>query len=59
MSEEIVEEENIIEVPDVKPLPMTPEEVIARIRAARAREEAPRACGNGGCAGCKCGKNNA
>lgn len=45
----------------VEERPMTAQEVIARIRAARAEKESPKqgGCGGGGCSACSCGKNNA
>lgn len=38
--------------------PMTPEEVIARIRAVRANKSERSGCGKGGCPGCSCEKKN-
>lgn len=50
--------QDLLEEEEANPYPMTAQEVIARIMAARAEKEGPKQCGNGGCPGCSCGKKN-
>ncbi len=61
MSDEEVERrlqvtQDLLEEEEKNPYPMTAQEVIARIMAARAEKEGPRQCG--GCSNCSCGKKN-
>jgi len=47
--------QDLLDEEEKNPYPMTAQEVIARIMAARAEKEGPRQCA---CSGCTCGKKN-
>lgn len=46
--------QDLLEEEEANPYPMTAQEVIARIMAARAKSEGPKCA----CSGCTCGKKN-